>query len=343
MNPQIRQFALIFFGALAFVGFWQGSYQVTEGQQVLITQFGRIVGEPVTKAGLHFKMPFIQRARYFDKRILSWDGDPNQIPTKDKKYIEVDTTARWRIADPVKFAQTVHDERGALARLDGILDGITRDQISNNNLIEAVRNTNTILERMQAKQKAASERDAATEEAAGEDGPSAEAVLAASQVEEEITGEIEPVSVGREKLSEVIASRARTELEALGIDLIDVQLRSIAYESSVEKKVYNRMISERQRIAEKIRSIGKGEEAKIRGKLNLDLKEIESIAYRKSEEIKGRADGEATGIYANSMRQDPEYYSFLRTLEAYKKTVPASGEIFLTTDNEFLRLLKTSK
>jgi len=341
MNEQTRNTAIFVAAFVLFVATWQGSYQITEGQQVLITQFGRIVGQPVTKAGLHFKIPFIQQTRYFDKRILSWDGDPNQIPTKENTLIGVDTTARWRIADPVKFAQTVHDERGALARLNGIIDGTTRDQIAKHNLIEAVRNTNTILERAQARATAKAERDAAAAKAAAEGTEPAQGVGA--MIEDEITGEIAPIFVGREKLSETIVVRAREELATLGIELIDVQFRRITYESSVEKKVYARMISERQRIAEKIRSIGKGEEAKIRGKLNRDLKEIESIAYRRSQEIKGKADGETTGIYATSMRQDPDYYAFLRTLEAYRKTIPTTGEMFLTTDNEFLRLIKTSR
>lgn len=307
-------------------------FVVQEGTQALVTQFGKIIGEPISKAGLYWKIPLVQDVRSFDKRILSWDGDPNQIPTKDKKYILVDTTARWRITDAVRYAETVQSESGARARLDGILDGVTRDIISRNNLVEAVRNTNTIIDRV----KAAKEKK--DDEAAG-------TVTAADllEVEEEITGDIEPISVGREKLSDSILKRARDEVKSLGIELIDVQLRRIAYESSVETKVFSRMISERQRIAEKIRSIGKAEEARITGKMNRDLKEIESTAYRKSEEVKGKSEAESIAIYAESLGKNPEYYSFLRTLEAYKKSLPRKGQLILSSDSDFFSLLSKTK
>ncbi len=310
---------------------WTSAFVITEGEQALITQFGKIVGKPITQAGLYWKLPLVQDVRIFDRRILSWDGDPNQIPTKDKKYIIVDTTARWRITDPVIFAQTVQNETGVRARLDGILDGVTRDIISRHNLVEAVRNTNTILDRVNAKQELA--RTAAPDK-------KIEEVQQLLEVEEEISGEIESIQVGRERLSDAIHERARTELTSLGIDLIDVQLRRIAYEESVESKVFSRMISERQRIAEKIRSLGKAEEARIKGKMNRDLKEIESNAYRKSEEIRGRADAEAMAIYAESLGKNPEYYTFLRTLEAYKKSFADKGELIMSTNSEFLGFLK---
>jgi membrane protease subunit HflC len=319
--------ASIFILALLSVS---SAYTLPEGQQALITQFGRIVGQPVTQAGLHFKLPFIQDVRYFEKRILEWDGDSNQIPTKDKKFIWVDTTARWRISDAVTFAQTVRTEDAAQTRLNSILDGSTRDVISNHNLVEAVRNTNTLLE--QAKKRA--EALAAAEK---------EPTAATIEMEEEITGELESITVGRERLSEMIHSRAKEKLRELGIELIDVQLRRIAYENSVEEKVYDRMISERKRIAEKIRSIGKGEQAKIRGKLNLDLKEIESNAYRQSQEIRGRAEAEAINIYAKSLGQDPEFYEFTRTLEAYRKTLKDKGSFVMSTDSDFLRLMQQKR
>jgi membrane protease subunit HflC len=304
------------------------AFVVREGEQALITQFGKIVGDPITTAGLYWKTPLVQDVRYFEKRILTWDGDPNQIPTKDKKYIVIDTTARWRIKDVIKFAQAVQTEDGARPRLDGILDGVTRDIISRNNLVEAVRNTNSILDRIKA-----------GEQKLKEAGDSVEAL----EIEEQITGEIEPISSGREKLSEEIIERARPELDSLGIELIDVQLRRIAYEASVESKVFSRMISERQRIAEKIRSIGKGEDAKIRGKLDRDLKEIESGAYRKSEEIRGKADAEAIAIYASAIQQQPEYYKFVRSLDAYKRALADKADLILTTDNEFLKALRHGK
>jgi membrane protease subunit HflC len=304
--------ALIFALALLSVG---SAYTLPEGQQALITQFGRIIGKPVTQAGLHFKLPFIQDVRYFEKRILEWDGDSNQIPTKDKKFIWVDTTARWRIIDAVTFAQTVRTEDAAQTRLNSILDGSTRDVISNHALVEAVRNTNTLLEQARKRAEAL---------AAAEKEPTAATI----EMEEEITGELESITVGRERLSEMIHGRAKEKLRELGIELIDVQLRRIAYENSVE---------------EKIRSIGKGEQAKIRGKLNLDLKEIESKAYRQSQEIKGRAEAEAINIYAKSLGQDPEFYEFTRTLEAYRKTLKDKGNFVMSTDSDFLRLMQQKR
>lgn len=299
-------------------------FVVTEGKQVIITQFGRPIGEPITTAGLHFKKPFLQEARFVDKRILSWDGFPNQIPTKDKKYISVDTTARWRIVDALKFIQTVQSESGAKARLDAILDATTRDVISNHKLVEAVRLSNSILDSIAEKKKEIEDKISRGE----------------AIVEEEITGEIEQISVGREKLSEMIAESADKELGQFGIKLIDVQLRRISYEQSVEKKVYERMISERQRIAEKIKSIGLGEKAEIEGRLSKDLRKIQSEAYRKAEEIKGRAEGLASAIYAKSFNVDPKFYEFIRSMDAYKKSLKSEGKFILSSDSEFLKYLK---
>ncbi len=296
-------------------------YILQEWEQAIITQFGKPV-EAVTEAGLHFKIPFIRKIRRMDKRILNWDGDPNRIPTKDKKYIHVDTTARWRIMDPLLLLQTVQSENGALARLDSILDSVTRDTISNHNLVEAVRNTNAILDKVKARQEKAKKGELV----AGE--------------EEEVTGEIEPVSMGREKLSAIIIERAAKELKQFGIELIDVQLRRIAYEESVEVKVYERMISERKRIAQKIRSIGLGKKAEISGKISRDLQGIESAAYRKEQEIKGAAEAIATKIYGRAMNADPVFYEFLRKLEACKKAIPADTKLILSTDSEFLKILQ---
>jgi membrane protease subunit HflC len=318
--------SLIFF-VLIGLSIYSSAYTVTEGQQGLVTQFGKIVGEPITEAGLHWKLPLIQEIRYFDKRILEWDGDANQVPTKDKKFIWIDTTARWRIRDAVKFAETVRTESSAQTRLDSILDGATRDVISKHNLVEAVRNTNTLLEQLKERQQIAKDKASSGN-------------IQEMQIEEEITGDIEPVTVGRERLSELIHARAKANLEELGIDLIDVQLRRIAYERSVEEKVYERMVSERLRIAEKIRSFGKGEQAKIRGKLNRDLKEIESEAYRKSQEIKGAAEAESIKIFAEAIGQDLSFFEFTRTLDAYKKTLKGKGSFIMSTDSDFLQLLE---
>ncbi|HET6344856.1 MAG TPA: protease modulator HflC [Myxococcota bacterium] len=302
------------------------SYIVPEGQQAVITEFGRPVGEPRTDAGLYFKLPFVQRVQFVDRRILTWDGYPNQIPTRDKKYIIVDTTARWQIVDALKFIQTVQNERGAQARLDAILDAITRDTISDHNLVEAVRNSNQIIDYIHEQQEASQRKLEAGE------------ILVAE--EEEVIGEIEKIQTGRENLSAMISKKAALELEPLGVKIIDVQLRRIAYEASVEKKVYERMISERKRIAEKIRSIGKGEQAKIQGKASRDLQRIESEAYRKAQLTRGKADAEAMGIYAKSLSQDTKFYEFNRTLEAYKSALKEDTHYILSTDSPFLQLMR---
>jgi len=322
VNLLVLVAVLIVFSA----AFLSSAYMVDEGRQAVITQFGRPIGTPVTSAGMHFKTPFIQSVQYVDKRILTWDGYPNQIPTRDKKYIIVDTTARWQIHDALKFIQTVQNERGAQARLDAILDAITRDTISNHNLVEAVRNTNSILDYIEEKQKESQKKLAAGE------------ILVAE--EEEITGEIEKINTGRENLSGMIAKKAAEELIPFGISIIDVQLRRIAYEASVEKKVYERMISERKRIAEKIRSIGKGEQAKIQGKTSRDLQRITSEAYRKAQLIKGKAEAISISIYARSLSQDRKFYEFIRTMEAYRKALKEDTQFILSTNSDFLDLLK---
>ena len=306
-----------------FVGIRSTFFVVTEGQQVIKTQFGKPIGGAITTAGFKFKLPW-QIAIFVDKRILSWDGLPNQIPTKDKKYIKVDTTARWQIVDALKFIQTVQNEQGAKARLDTILDGYTRDIISGHNLVEAVRNSNDILKSV--------EDQKARIQALTKDGTFV--------IEEEISGEIDTVHVGREQLSQMIVEQADKELVALGIKLVDVQLRRISYEESVERKVYERMISERQRIAQKIRSIGSGEKAEIEGRLTKDLQEIQSRAYRTSQSIKGKAQGQAAAIYAKSLRVDPKFYDFIRSMEAYKKSLSSDTKILLSQESEFLKFLK---
>lgn len=321
----------IVFAALLIV-LYASTYIVMEGRQVVITQFGKPV-KSVNQAGLHFKLPFIQEVRRIDLRILSWDGYPNQIPTKDKKYIKVDTTARWQIIDPLKFIQTVQNERGAKSRLDAILDGVTRDVISGNNLVEAVRNSNTILDVIEKRREEIEKENKKTEEDRAE----------IAQVQEEITGEVEPIEIGREKLSALIIESAKKELQPLGIKLIDVQLKRIAYEDSVQQKVYGRMISERERIAEKILSYGKGERAKIEGKTDKDLKSIESEAYRKVQQIKGRAEAEAINIYAKALRQSPDFYRFVRSLEAYEKALPKESKLLLSSESRFWEVLRKGK
>ena len=324
---QTKSFILIVSLLASVILISSSAFILPEGRQAIITRFGKPIGDSVTNAGLHFKKPFVEDVRYVDKRILIWDGNPNQIPTKDKKYIMVDTTARWRIIDALKFIETVQDERGAKDRLDGILEAITRDTISNHNLVETVRNSNTILN--EAKEKKEKRK----------------ALLAAGTVvleEEEVIGEIEAVGVGREKLSAIITEKADKELAQFGISIIDVQLRRISYEASVEQKVYDRMISERMRIAEKIRSIGKGEQAKIHGKISRDLQKIESQAYRTAQIIKGKAEAKATGIYARAYSKNPNFYAFLKKMEVYKNSLQGETEFITTTNSDFLNMLKKS-
>lgn len=316
--------------AVGLFFFRLSAYQVSEWEQAIVTQFGRPVGEPVTQAGLHFKIPFIQEVRRLDKRILNWDGYPNQIPTKDKKYIWVDTTARWRINDPLLFIQSVRDEDGARSRLDGVLDSVTRDVISNNNLVESVRNSNKLLDELKIKEAAL-------------EAKSPEERRHMSPEEEEVVGEIEKIEVGREQLSARIIEKARVGLAEFGIEIIDVQLRRIAYEKSVEAKVFERMISERMRVAEKIRSYGQGERAKITGKIQKDLAKIQSEAYRQAETVRGKADAAAIKTYASAMNADPKFYEFLRTLEAYKKALPKDTKFILSTDNKFLDILRNKE
>ncbi|MCP4912646.1 MAG: protease modulator HflC [Oligoflexia bacterium] len=325
MGSKITGFLVI--GFVSLVLFASSAFIVREGRQAIITQFGKPIGDPITKAGLHFKKPFVNDVRFVDKRILNWDGYPNEIPTKDKKYIKVDTTARWRVIDALKFIQTVRSESGAKARLDAVLDSATRDVISNNNLVEAVRNSNSIFEQIDLKKKEIKEKESRGE----------------SIIEEEVSGEVEKIDTGREKLSLKIAEVAGKELQAFGIELIDVQLRRISYEKNVEKKVYERMISERRRIAQKIRSIGKGEKAKIEGRLEKDLKKIQSEAYRESQILKGKAEASAASIYAKALSKDPKFYDFMKSMEAYKKSLKSRTKFLLSSDSEFLKFLKDLK
>jgi membrane protease subunit HflC len=288
-------------------------YVLDEAHQVVITQFGKPVGDAVADAGLHFKVPFIQKANFFEKRWLEWDGYPNQIPTKDKKYIWVDTYARWRIHDPLLFFQSVHDERGAQSRLDDILDGETRNSIANYPLIEIVRSSSRKLEEEENTDDVGSERIDAV------------------------------IEMGREKISDQILERASVVTLELGIELVDVRIKRINYVEDVRQKVYDRMISERQRIAEKSRSEGKGRSAEIRGQKEKELKRIVSDAYRQAEEIKGKADGEAAAIYAATYGRDAEFYSFIATLNAYKTTLDGKVSFVTGTDGEFFKYLKNPR
>ena len=285
------------------------AYSVNETEQVVITQFGNPIGDPITDPGLHFKIPFIQTLHFFDKRFLEWDGVANQVPTKDKRYIWVDTYARWRIVDALKFFQRLKDETSAQTRLDDIIDGETRNSVARHDLVEVVRSTNR----------------------APED------ILVDSEEEAAILEEIER---GREEIIQEILERASARVEDLGIELIDVRFKRINYVEEVQKDVFARMIAERRRIAERFRSEGEGEAARIRGERERDLKRIQSEAYRKAQEVRGKAEGEATKIYAEAYNRDPSFYAFTKSLETYEATADSATTFILTTDSDLLRFLK---
>jgi membrane protease subunit HflC len=313
-------------------------YQVDETEQVIITQFGRPVSGPITSPGLHVKVPFIQTVRRFDKRILEWDGSSEQIPTLDKRFILLDTTARWRIASPLHFLQAVGNERSAQSRLDDIIESAARDVVSGHMLIQAVRNFERILPE-QALEEAGvrHEQRPETPPTATEAAPTSTEAAPPSPTAEELEPD---VRLGRDKLSELMVKRAQEIMPSLGIELIDVRVKRINYVREVEERVYERMISERKRIAAQFRSEGDGESAKIRGDMERELDRISSDAYRQAEEIIGKGDAEAARIYAESYGADAEFYSFLQTLETYKQTLRGNASLLLTTDSDFYRYLK---
>jgi membrane protease subunit HflC len=290
-----------------------GLYVVNEAEQAIVTQFGKPVGD-VIGPGLHFKLPFAQKVTRFEKRILKWDGDPNQIPTKDKRFIWVDTTARWRIADPLLFYTTVASERGAMSRLDDIIDSVVRDAVSGRLLVELVR---------------------------GSDYKAEDAVEERFEVEGvEIAKED---LVGREEILASLLEKARASTPEYGIELLDVQIKRINYVEQVRTRVYERMINERKKVAAGYRSEGEGDKAEILGKMGRELKEITSEAYRKTLEIRGAADAEAAKIYANAYNQDKEFYAFLRTLESYKKSIQNNARLVISTDSDYYKYLKNAK
>jgi membrane protease subunit HflC len=283
----------IFLIPLAIIAFiiYSSAYMVDETEQVVVTQFGRIVGEPKTDPGLKFKIPFIQKANYFNKNLLEWDGDPGQVPTLDKTFIWVDTFARWKIVDPVKFFQTVNNRFNAVGKLNDIIDPAVRNFITSHHLIEKTRVTYSI-------------------------------------------------SIGRQKITQGILEQAQPKLTPFGIELVDVKIKRINYVEEVRKSVYGRMIAERNQIAEKFRSEGKGEAQKILGNKERDLQEIESEAFKRAQKLKGAADAEATIIYAEAYGKDPEFYSFVQSLEIYREALGKDNTLILSTDSDFLKYLK---
>jgi membrane protease subunit HflC len=299
---------------IILIAIFSGAYVIDETEQVIITQFGRAIGEPKTDPGLYFKIPVIQQANFFPKNLLEWDGDAGQVPTLDKTYIYVDTFARWKIADPLKFFQTVNNVVGALARLDDIIDPAVRNFITSYPLIETVRNTNRELDKLD------------TDEGHAE--------------EERPLGE---VKMGRGKITQGIMTQAQPKLVAFGIELVDVQIKRLNYVEQVRKSVYGRMIAERKQIAQKFRSEGEGEARIIEGSQEKELKRITSEAYKTAQEKMGKADAESTMIYAQAYSQDPEFYSFVKSLDVYEKTMDKESSLLLSTDSDFLQFFKSYK
>ncbi|MFQ3214739.1 MAG: membrane protease subunit HflC [Marivirga sp.] len=296
-----------------FIGAMQGFYIVNEYEQVVITQFGKPVGEAITDAGMHFKMPFIQTANFFDKRFLEWDGDPNQVTTKDKKFIFVDTYARWQIIDPLQFYKRLRNERGAQSRLDDILDGETRDFIANNYLEETVRTSNRT-------------------------------PMSSGAISEIIEDSLAVIYVGRDSIQVSIQESANAQATDLGIAILDFRFKRINYAEEVKTQVYERMKSERFRIADKFRSEGQGEASRINGEKERELKTIQSEAFRKAEEVKGVADAKAAAIYSaayDKNGQSRKLYSFLKSMETFQKTFDQQTTVILSTDSDLYKYLKS--
>jgi membrane protease subunit HflC len=297
------------------------AYTVDQTEQVVITQFGRPVGQPINAtepgAGLHFKLPFVQAANRFEKRILEWDGPPAEMTTRDKLYVVVDTFARWRIADPLKYFQSLRDERSALSRLDDILGSETRNVVARHDLIELVRSD-------KARKP---ERDAALTQAG------------------DTVGQLAPIEFGRKELEREVLAAAQKKVGLWGIELLDVRVKRVNYKSGVIEKIYERMMSERMQIAERFRSEGAGEAAKIEGRKEKDLQRIQSEAYRAVQEIRGEADAKASAVYASAYAENPaaaDFYAFMKTLDTYKTTLGRDSTLILTTDSDLFRLLKRS-
>ncbi len=310
----MNRIAIIIIVAIVALVAFNSYYVVNEYDQVIITQFGKPTGDVVDSPGLKFKIPFIQKVNRFEKRFLEWDGDPNQLPTRDKRFIWVDTYARWRITDPLLYFQRLRDEMGAQTRLDDILDGETRNAIAKYDVLEVVRSTNR------------------------------EAQQSELEVEDETT--LEPIDDGRGDIREEILRLAQARTGDLGIEILDMQFKRINYVEEVQRKVYERMIAERKRIADRFRSEGQGEASRISGERERELLRIQSGAYKTAEEIRGHADAEATSIYAAAYDRSPEsaqFYEFLKTLESYAAAVGSDTRLVLSTDSDFYKFLKRSR
>jgi len=306
---KILHFLIVLIVGAAAITIWDGFFILLEGQQAVITQFGAPVGQSLTEAGLKFKTPFIQQVQYFDKRILTWNGDPNQIPTNDKTFIYMENTARWRIADPLRFLQAVGTEKRAMTLLDDILDGTVRDLVNKNDLIEIIRSSDWSPDFMAA-------------------------VIESRDM-------VLPPKVGRDKISQMVLDDAAKITPQYGIELMDVMFKRVNYIETVRLKVYDRMISERKRIAAEKRSTGEGRKAEILGRVERELQEITSAAQREATEIRGKADAEATRIYAQAYSSNPEFYAFQKSLESYRNILTKNSSLVLSADSDLFRYLES--
>ncbi len=299
---------------LGLVTLFSSLFIVDQAEQAIIVELGEPKGSVIARAGLHWKKPFIQVVRRFDRRLIAWDGDPNQIPTLGREFISVDTTARWRIVDPLRFLKSVRDEAGARSRLDDIIDSVVRDKVSNTELEEIVRS------------KDWNPRPASTQE------------------EVEVLGKDEELAVapkkGREQLTREIIVDAQKVIAPLGIELVDVRIKRLNYIDEVRSKVEDRMISERERVAEHFRSEGAGRSAEIDGETEREQQRISSEGGRRAEEIRGRADAEVTRIYGDVYGRDPEFYAFFRTLESYSKSIGANTTLMIRATSELYKYLQ---
>ena len=297
---------------IAAIILWNGLFIVNETQQVIVTRFGKPIGNAILEPGVSFKWPIVDKAHFFDKRFLEWDGDSDQATTSDKRFIKVDTYARWRIFDPKLFLERLGNERAAQTRLDDIIDGATKRAVARHELVQLVRSTNR------------------------------EVTPDPSLPESEKT-ELVRIEMGRKEIMAEILKNAAADAKDLGIEVVDVRFKSIDYVDEVRANAYQRMIAERQRIAERYLSEGHGESARIRGEKERELKQIESEAYRKSQELIGQADGEATSIYAAAYNKDPDFYQFLKTMESYEDALDKDTWLILSTDSDFFKYLDRSR
>jgi membrane protease subunit HflC len=316
MNELKRLSIMVALGVGIYI-LMQSIYTVSEVEQAIITQFGKPVGAPITSAGLKFKVPFIQEVNPIDKRVLEWDGNPSDMPTKDKLYISVDLFARWRITDPLQYFLRLRDERSAQSRLDDILGSETRNAVAKHRLIELIRTTKDRV-------------------------PLRDSLLTDAERKLDM-GALLPIQKGRQLVEHEIFASAAEKVKVFGIELLDIRFKRINYNVSVRPKIYDRMISERRQIAERFLSEGIGEAARIRGNRVRDLNKIQSEAYRQVEEIRGVADAKATEIYAKAYNQNAEavaFYEFVRTMQSYKSIITENTTLILSTDSDLFKFLK---